>query len=49
MSRAILRRCRGGGHLVGAEIIGPLYEDDTPLTFAELLAGVIGGCESPPI
>ncbi len=26
-----------------AQIIGPLYEDDTALTFAELLAQVIGG------
>jgi len=26
-----------------ARIIGPLYEDDTALTFAELLAQVIGG------
>jgi hypothetical protein len=33
---------------VGAQIIGPLYEDDTALTFAELLGGVIGGYESPP-
>jgi amidase len=34
---------------VGAQIIGPLFEDDTPLTFAELLADLIGGYESPPI
>jgi len=27
---------------VGAQIVGPLYEDDTPVTFAELLADVIG-------
>ena len=33
---------------VGAQIIGPLYEDDTPLTFAELLADVVGGYEPPP-
>jgi amidase len=34
---------------VGAQIIGPLFEDDTPLTFAELLADLIGGYEHPPI
>jgi amidase len=33
---------------VGAQIIGPLYEDDTPLTFAELLADEIGGYQRPP-
>ena len=33
---------------VGAQIIGPLYEDDTAPTFAELLADVIGGYEPPP-
>jgi amidase len=38
-----------GGLPVGAQIIGPLYEDDTALTFAELLAGVIGGYEAPRI
>jgi amidase len=37
-----------GGLPVGAQIIGPLYEDDTALTFAELLAEVIGGYEAPP-
>jgi amidase len=39
---------RGGGLPVGAQIIGPLYEDDTPVTFAELLADVVGGFEPPP-
>jgi amidase len=34
---------------VGAQIIGPLYEDDTALTFAALLADVVGGYERPPI
>jgi amidase len=34
---------------VGAQIIGPLYEDDTALTFAELLGDVIGGYEPPPV
>jgi amidase len=38
-----------GGLPVGAQIVGPLYEDDTALTFAELLTEVIGGYESPPI
>jgi amidase len=37
-----------GGLPVGAQIIGPMYEDDTPLTFAELLADVVGGYEPPP-
>ncbi|HEY4993688.1 MAG TPA: amidase family protein, partial [Nakamurella sp.] len=34
---------------VGAQIIGPLYEDDTAVTFAELLAGVVGGYRPPPL
>jgi amidase len=34
---------------VGAQIIGPLYEDDTAITFAELTAGVVGGYEPPPL
>jgi amidase len=33
---------------VGAQIIGPLHEDDTALTFAERLADGIGGFEPPP-
>lgn len=37
-----------GGLPVGAQIIGPLYEDDTALTFAELLGDVIGGFEPAP-
>ena len=32
---------------VGAQIVGPLYEDDTPITFAELLADHLGGYEPP--
>ena len=32
---------------IGTQIVGPLYEDDTALTFAELLADVIGGFEAP--
>ena len=38
-----------GGLPVGAQIIGPLYEDDTAITFAELLTDVVGGYEPPPI
>lgn len=38
-----------GGLLVGAQIVGPLYEDDTAITFAELLRDVIGGYEPPPV
>jgi amidase len=38
-----------GGLPVGAQIVGPLHEDDTALAFAELLAGVIGGYQPPPI
>ncbi|HMG31959.1 MAG TPA: amidase family protein, partial [Jiangellaceae bacterium] len=34
---------------VGLQIIGPLHEDDTPITFAELLGDVIGGYEPPPL
>jgi amidase len=34
---------------VGAQIVGPLYEDDTAITFAELLGEVVGGYESPPV
>ena len=32
---------------VGAQIIGPRYEDDTVITFAELLANVTGGFRPP--
>ena len=38
-----------GGLPVGAQIVGPLYEDNTAITFAELLGDVIGGYEPPPI
>ncbi len=34
---------------VGAQVLGPLYEDDTAITFAELLADAIGGYEPPPV
>lgn len=38
-----------GGLPVGAQIIGPRYEDDTAITFAELAADIVGGYERPPI
>jgi amidase len=38
-----------GGLPVGAQLIGPWHEDDTALTFAELLADVAGGFTPPPI
>ncbi len=38
-----------GGLPVGAQIVGPLYEDDTAITFAELLGDVVGGYEPPPV
>jgi amidase len=34
---------------VGVQILGPLYEDDTAITFAELLAEVTGGFVPPPL
>lgn len=34
---------------VGLQIVGPLFEDDTVLTFGELLAEATGGFEAPPI
>jgi amidase len=33
---------------VGAQLLGPLHEDDTAITFAELLGEVAGGYEPPP-
>jgi amidase len=38
-----------GGLPVGAQIAGPLYEDGTAITFAELLGDVAGGYERPPV
>jgi amidase len=38
-----------GGLPVGAQVIGPLYEDDTAVTFAEALADLTGGYQSPPV
>jgi amidase len=34
---------------VGAQILGPLYEDNTAITFAELFTDVIGGYNPPPL
>jgi amidase len=34
---------------VGAQLIGPLYEDDTVITFAQLLGDLIGGYRRPPV
>jgi amidase len=36
-----------GGLPVGAQIIGPLHEDDTAITFAERAADVVGGFTRP--
>jgi amidase len=36
-----------GGLPVGIQIVGPLFEDNTAITFAELLADVAGGYEPP--
>jgi amidase len=34
---------------VGVQVVGPLYEDHTAITFAELLGDVVGGYEPPPV
>lgn len=34
---------------VGMQVVGPMHEDDTALTFAELMADVIGGFTPPPL
>jgi amidase len=41
--------CTPGGLPVGAQIVGPLYEDNTAITFAELFTDVIGGYEPPSL
>ena len=33
----------------GIQILGPIYEDDTAITFAELLGELIGGFQAPPL
>jgi amidase len=38
-----------GGLPVDAQVVGPLHEDDTAITFAELLAEVAGGYQPPPL
>jgi amidase len=38
-----------GGLPVGVQILGPLYQDDTAITFADLLAEVTGGFQPPPL
>jgi amidase len=37
-----------GGLPVGVQIVGPLYEDDTAIAFADLLGEVTGGFQPPP-
>jgi amidase len=37
-----------GGLPAGIQVVGPRLEDDTPITFAELLAEVAGGYQPPP-
>ena len=34
---------------IGVQIIGPLHEDDTAITVAELLADLVGGYQPPPL
>jgi amidase len=41
--------CTPDGLPIGMQIIGPLYEEDTAITFAELLAELTGGFTPPPI
>jgi amidase len=38
-----------GGLPVGVQVIGPMHEDDTAITFAELLGDVVGGYQRPPV
>lgn len=38
-----------GGLPVGVQVVGPLYEDDTAITFAELLEDVMGGYHPPSL
>jgi amidase len=37
-----------GGLPVGVQVVGPPFEDDTAITFAELLRDVTGGFQPPP-
>ena len=34
---------------VGIQVVGPLYEDDTAISFAGLLGEVAGGYQPPPV
>jgi Asp-tRNA(Asn)/Glu-tRNA(Gln) amidotransferase A subunit family amidase len=38
-----------GGLPVGAQVVGPLFEDGTAVTFAGLLSEVAGGYLPPPL
>jgi amidase len=38
-----------GGLPVGAQVMGPIYEDNTALTCADLFTDVLGGYEPPPL
>jgi amidase len=38
-----------GGLPVGVQIFGPLYEDDTAIAFADLLAELVGGFQPPAL
>jgi amidase len=37
-----------GGLPIGLQIMGPYWEDATPIVFAELLAQILGGFVAPP-
>jgi amidase len=39
----------GGGLPIGVQIVGPLHEDDTAITVAELIEGLVGGYQPPPL
>jgi Asp-tRNA(Asn)/Glu-tRNA(Gln) amidotransferase A subunit family amidase len=38
-----------GGLPVGVQVVGPLYEDDTAIAFAQLLGELVGGYRPPPV
>lgn len=40
--------CTKDGLPIGIQIVGPYLEDRTPISFAHLLADVIGGFQVPP-
>jgi amidase len=39
----------GDGLPIGVQIVGPPHEDDTAITVAELLEGLVGGYQPPPL